>query len=170
MSWIKGSKSVFFRPVVFTSWSSAHHLETKESKENGVVSRSVTPIPSRPVTPKPPNGSDQFRSGMLTIKIFSGLFSLYRLRISINWVQDEDSLCLRVCRFLMSYTGRSSLRRLPRTFWEIGKACSVDVSGGSPTSFWNLTRMRFLLMPWVVTLQIPFGTTGQTCTNSAHQY
>ncbi|KAF8737450.1 hypothetical protein AX14_012840 [Amanita brunnescens Koide BX004] len=55
MSWIKGSK------------------KTKESlKENGVVSRSVTPIPSRPTTPKAPNGSDQFRSGMLTIKIFSG--------------------------------------------------------------------------------------------------
>lgn len=47
--------------------------ETKDSKENGVISRSVTPIPSRPTTPKPPNGSDQFRSGMLTIRIFSGM-------------------------------------------------------------------------------------------------
>ena len=54
--------------------SRVHHLETKESKEN-VVSRSVTPIPSRPTTPKPPNGPDQFRSGMLTIKIFSGWFA-----------------------------------------------------------------------------------------------
>ncbi|ESK88678.1 agc akt protein kinase [Moniliophthora roreri MCA 2997] len=44
----------------------------KDSKENGVVSRSVTPIPSRPTTPRPPGGSDQFRSGMLTIRIFSG--------------------------------------------------------------------------------------------------
>jgi len=46
----------------------------KESKENGVISRSATPIPSRPTTPKPLNGSDQFRSGMLTIRIFSGLY------------------------------------------------------------------------------------------------
>ncbi|KAF7313798.1 Non-specific serine/threonine protein kinase [Mycena chlorophos] len=45
--------------------------KTKETKENGVVSRSVTPIPSRPGTPKAANG-DQFRSGMLTIRIFSG--------------------------------------------------------------------------------------------------
>ncbi|KAK0444214.1 kinase-like domain-containing protein [Desarmillaria tabescens] len=46
--------------------------KSKDSKENGVISRSVTPIPSRPTTPKPPMGSDQFRSGMLTIRIFSG--------------------------------------------------------------------------------------------------
>ncbi|KAK0199844.1 kinase-like domain-containing protein [Desarmillaria ectypa] len=46
--------------------------KSKDSKENGVISRSVTPIPSRPTTPKPPIGSDQFRSGMLTIRIFSG--------------------------------------------------------------------------------------------------
>ncbi|KAF9074719.1 Pkinase-domain-containing protein [Rhodocollybia butyracea] len=42
----------------------------KGNKENGVVSRSVTPIPSRATTPRP--GTDQFRSGMLTIRIFSG--------------------------------------------------------------------------------------------------
>lgn len=43
----------------------------KDAKENG--SRSVTPIPSRPTTPRPPTqGADQFRSGMLTIRIFSG--------------------------------------------------------------------------------------------------
>ncbi|KAG7440440.1 Pkinase-domain-containing protein [Guyanagaster necrorhizus] len=46
--------------------------KSRDSKENGVISRSVTPIPSRPTTPKPPTGSDQFRSGMLTIRIFSG--------------------------------------------------------------------------------------------------
>ncbi|KAJ3792755.1 kinase-like domain-containing protein [Lentinula aff. detonsa] len=45
----------------------------KEPKDNGLnTSRSVTPIPSRSTTPRPPNGSDQFRSGMLTIRIFSG--------------------------------------------------------------------------------------------------
>jgi len=43
-----------------------------EAKENGILSRSITPIPSRPTTPKPLHGSDQFRSGMLTIRIFSG--------------------------------------------------------------------------------------------------
>ncbi|KAG7095137.1 hypothetical protein E1B28_005918 [Marasmius oreades] len=44
----------------------------KDAKENGTSSRSVTPIPSRPTTPRPPNGADQFRSGMLTIRIFQG--------------------------------------------------------------------------------------------------
>ncbi|KAF9465409.1 kinase-like domain-containing protein [Collybia nuda] len=53
-------------------WAKLSAKKTKDSKENGVISRSVTPIPSRPTTPKPPNGSDQFRSGMLTIRIFSG--------------------------------------------------------------------------------------------------
>lgn len=43
--------------------------------QNGILSRSITPIPSaRPATPKAPHGSsNQFRSGMLTIRIFSGL-------------------------------------------------------------------------------------------------
>jgi hypothetical protein len=49
-------------------------LEPKEPKLDS-SSRSATPIPSRPTTPKPLNGVDQqacFRSGMLTIRIFSG--------------------------------------------------------------------------------------------------
>ncbi|KAJ7768354.1 kinase-like domain-containing protein [Mycena metata] len=46
---------------------------TKDTKtENGVVSRSVTPIPSRPTTPKASANGDQFRNGMLTIRVFSG--------------------------------------------------------------------------------------------------
>lgn len=46
---------------------------SKDSKENGSASRSVTPIPSRSVTPKPPDGAENnFRSGTLTIRIFSG--------------------------------------------------------------------------------------------------
>jgi serum/glucocorticoid-regulated kinase 2 len=52
-----------------------NHTESKDTKENGVVSRSVTPIPSRPTTPKPPGALDQqahLRSGMLAIRIFSG--------------------------------------------------------------------------------------------------
>ncbi|KAF9042901.1 kinase-like domain-containing protein [Panaeolus papilionaceus] len=58
-----------------SSWKLGVTKKPKDSKENGVISRSVTPIPpSRPTTPKPPNGTDssQFRSGMLTIRIFSG--------------------------------------------------------------------------------------------------
>jgi serum/glucocorticoid-regulated kinase 2 len=53
-----------------SSWKLGSSKKTKDTKENGVVSRSVTPIPSRPTTPKA-NG-DQFRNGMLTIRIFSG--------------------------------------------------------------------------------------------------
>ncbi|KAJ7621162.1 kinase-like domain-containing protein [Roridomyces roridus] len=44
----------------------------KDTKENGVISRSVTPIPSRPTTPKASPNGDQFRSGTLVIRIFSG--------------------------------------------------------------------------------------------------
>ncbi|KAJ7472261.1 kinase-like domain-containing protein [Mycena galericulata] len=54
------------------SWKLGSSKKTKDTKENGVVSRSVTPIPSRPTTPKPSANGDQFRSGMLTIRIFSG--------------------------------------------------------------------------------------------------
>ncbi|KAI0821086.1 Pkinase-domain-containing protein [Irpex lacteus] len=47
--------------------------KSKESKEAGVVSRSVTPLPpSRAQTPKPPGTENISRSGMLTIRIFSG--------------------------------------------------------------------------------------------------
>ncbi|KAJ7853541.1 kinase-like domain-containing protein [Mycena olivaceomarginata] len=51
-----------------SSWKLGSSKKTKDAKENGVVSRSVTPIPSRPSTPK---GND-FRNGLLTIRIFSG--------------------------------------------------------------------------------------------------
>lgn len=43
----------------------------------------MTPIPSRSVTPKPPdadNGESNFRSGMLTIRIFSGMSDLTEAR------------------------------------------------------------------------------------------
>ena len=47
--------------------------EPKDVKENGVISRSATPIPSRTVTPKPPDVSESnLRQGLLTIRIFSG--------------------------------------------------------------------------------------------------
>ncbi|KAF9787801.1 Pkinase-domain-containing protein [Thelephora terrestris] len=47
--------------------------KSKDHKENG-FSRSMTPIPSRSTTPKPPHdeAESSFRSGMLTIRIFSG--------------------------------------------------------------------------------------------------
>jgi len=46
--------------------------KSKEHKENGVISRSVTPVPGdRPTTPRPPTDAGQFRSGLLTIRIFS---------------------------------------------------------------------------------------------------
>ncbi|EIW76082.1 AGC Akt protein kinase [Coniophora puteana RWD-64-598 SS2] len=53
------------------SWKlGASSKKAKDSKDNG--SRSVTPIPSRPTTPRPNMTGEQFRSGMLTIRIFSG--------------------------------------------------------------------------------------------------
>ncbi|THH16300.1 hypothetical protein EW146_g4308 [Bondarzewia mesenterica] len=59
------------------SWKLGSSKKNKESKELGVSSRSVTPIPppSRSTTPMPPPAVDaqmSFRSGMLTIRIFSG--------------------------------------------------------------------------------------------------
>ncbi|KAF9223204.1 Pkinase-domain-containing protein [Gyrodon lividus] len=57
------------------SWKLGSTKKSKDARDNGVVSRSVTPIPSRPTTPKPPGTADQhahLRSGMLTIRIFSG--------------------------------------------------------------------------------------------------
>ncbi|KAJ3991585.1 kinase-like domain-containing protein [Lentinula boryana] len=70
MSWKLGKGAFSTNPRIYPY--SALHLG-KEPKDNGLnTSRSVTPIPSRSTTPRPPNGSDQFRSGMLTIRIFSG--------------------------------------------------------------------------------------------------
>lgn len=54
------------------SWKLSVKKGGKDVKENGASSRSVTPIPSRPTTPRPTNGAEQFRSGMLTIRIFQG--------------------------------------------------------------------------------------------------
>ncbi|KAI0071308.1 Pkinase-domain-containing protein [Panus rudis PR-1116 ss-1] len=49
-------------------------LGSKKSKDakDGGISRSNTPIPSRSVTPRPPEANDNFKSGMLTVRIFSG--------------------------------------------------------------------------------------------------
>ncbi|KAA1477804.1 Pkinase-domain-containing protein [Dentipellis sp. KUC8613] len=59
------------------SWKLGSSKKHKDGKEHGVSSRSVTPIPppSRSTTPMPPADIDQrasFRSGTLTIRIYSG--------------------------------------------------------------------------------------------------
>ncbi|KAI6032641.1 kinase-like domain-containing protein [Pisolithus orientalis] len=54
------------------SWKLGASKKSKDAKENGIVSRSVTPIPSRPTTPRPSDPHAHLRSGMLTIRIFSG--------------------------------------------------------------------------------------------------
>jgi len=54
------------------SWKLGSSKKGKDGKENGAGSRSTTPIPSRPTTPRPPNGEPAFKSGLLTIRIFSG--------------------------------------------------------------------------------------------------
>lgn len=53
----------------------------------------MTPIPSRSVTPKPPDGVENtFRSGTLTIRIFSGVYpsALADRRVDrlTLWLQD----------------------------------------------------------------------------------
>ncbi|KAF8132319.1 kinase-like domain-containing protein [Boletus edulis] len=56
------------------SWKLGSSKKPKDIKDNA-LSRSVTPIPSRPSTPKPPGTAEQqahLRSGMLTIRIFAG--------------------------------------------------------------------------------------------------
>ncbi|TFY78076.1 hypothetical protein EWM64_g5935 [Hericium alpestre] len=58
------------------SWKLGSSKKHKDAKELGVASRSVTPVPlSRSTTPMPPADIDQrasFRSGTLTIRIYSG--------------------------------------------------------------------------------------------------
>ncbi|RDX39470.1 hypothetical protein OH76DRAFT_1491117 [Lentinus brumalis] len=50
-----------------------HPELSKDPKADGAVSRSVTPIPSRSITPTPPDAAEHdFHSGTLTIPIFSG--------------------------------------------------------------------------------------------------
>ncbi|GJJ13083.1 hypothetical protein Clacol_007333 [Clathrus columnatus] len=58
------------------SWKLGSSKKAKDAKENGSAapgSRSTTPIPSRPTTPRPPGGGEPaFKTGLLTIRIFSG--------------------------------------------------------------------------------------------------
>ena len=87
-------------------------VESKESKENGIISRSVTPIPSRPSTPKPHYGTDHhsnFRSGMLTIRIFSGqvILGMYVYLALMRISSPHRSRAVSCAR-------RSSTRRYPK--------------------------------------------------------
>lgn len=80
----------------------------KDSKENGVISRSATPIPSRPTTPKPLNGSDQFRSGLLTIRIFSGLYF---------YVAHPLSFLVRFRKRIVPHSRSAGSRSYPTCTW-----------------------------------------------------
>lgn len=71
-SWKLGSKSAYASYPAARGRLTAR-TESKDSKDAGVLSRSITPVPpSRSQTPRPPGGENIARSGMLTIRIFSG--------------------------------------------------------------------------------------------------
>ena len=61
--------------LVILTYRDTFSSTEKLHDSNGVVSRSVTPIPSRPTTPRPPGEPATFKTGMLTIVIFSGEFT-----------------------------------------------------------------------------------------------
>jgi len=117
--------------------------KAKETRENGVISRSVTPVPpSRPTTPRPPSGTDQFRSGMLTIRIFSGrglsLAPGVRIPSVIQKALDSSPPSRK------SLSNRDSLHRkrqwwLPYVVLEFDKnEVLIDALGGDLASpIWN---------------------------------
>ncbi|KAF8066818.1 kinase-like domain-containing protein [Lyophyllum atratum] len=125
------------------SWAKLGSKKSKETKENGVISRSVTPIPSRPTTPKPPGGSDQFRSGMLTIRIFSGRGISLAPGIQIPEV-IQKALESSTPPARKSTSNRESLQRkrywwLPYVVLEFDKnEVLIDAMGGDLSSpVWN---------------------------------
>lgn len=65
MSWKLGSKRKF------GIHGDSHHLRDRVYTGSN-KDASVTPIPSRPTTPMPTDGSNNFRTGMLTIRVCSG--------------------------------------------------------------------------------------------------
>lgn len=103
MSWKLGSKSTSIAAQPVGRLTDTCAPESKDTKENGVVSRSVTPIPSRSATPRPPDMPENtFRSGMLTIRIFSGApqSPSYDPSIVTTATQAAASRCPRACRYL----------------------------------------------------------------------
>ncbi|KAF8191371.1 kinase-like domain-containing protein [Pholiota molesta] len=116
----------------------------KDGRENGVVSRSVTPIPSRPTTPKPPYGSDQFRSGMLTIRIFSGRGLSLAPGVQVPEVIQRALETTPATTGRRSTSNRESLQRkrywwLPYVVLEFDKnEILIDAMGGDLSNpVWN---------------------------------
>ncbi|KAH7911768.1 kinase-like domain-containing protein [Hygrophoropsis aurantiaca] len=117
--------------------------KSKDTKENG-VSRSVTPIPSRPTTPKPPNGADlqnHLRSGMLSIRIFSGRGLSLAPGVQ---VPDVIQKALNTTPSRRSTSNRESMQRkrnwwLPYIVLEFdNNQVLVDAIGGDLTNpVWN---------------------------------
>lgn len=123
-------------------WSKLSSKKPKDTRENGVISRSVTPIPSRPTTPKPPHGADQFRSGMLTIRIFSGRGLALAPGVQVPDVIHKALDSLPPTR--KSTSNRESLQRkrywwLPYVVLEFDKnEILIDAMGGDLASpVWN---------------------------------
>ncbi|KAJ3972188.1 kinase-like domain-containing protein [Lentinula raphanica] len=117
----------------------------KESKDNGLTtSRSVTPIPSRSTTPRPSNGSDQFRSGMLTISIFSGRGVALPSNVQLPFVIEKALESETAQPRHHHHSNRESMQRrhiwwLPYVVLEFDKnEILIDAIGGDLASpVWN---------------------------------
>ncbi|KAG5722249.1 Serine/threonine-protein kinase gad8 [Termitomyces sp. T112] len=123
------------------SWAKLGSKKSKDTRD-GVISRSVTPIPSRPTTPKPPGGSDQFRSGMLTIRIFSGRGLSLAPGVQIPEVIQRALDSVPPARRLASNRESFQRRRnwwLPYVVLEFDKnEILIDAMGGDLSSpVWN---------------------------------
>ena len=87
-TWKLGTKSTCGNPYPCRTTVAHYPPESKDSKETGVVSRSITPVPpSRAQTPRPPGGENIARSGMLTIRIFSGTSSSPHGNYGHKWLR-----------------------------------------------------------------------------------
>lgn len=124
------------------SWAKLGVKKTKETKDNGVISRSVTPVPSRPTTPRSLHGNDQFRSGMLTIRIFSGRGLSLAPGVRVPDVIEKAINSAPSSR--RSTSNRESLQRkrfwwLPYVVLEFDKnEVLIDALGGDLSSpIWN---------------------------------
>lgn len=124
----------------------------------------MTPIPSRPTTPKPPYGSDQFRSGMLTIRIFSGESALAEsYTANTDKKQGGGYLLHPERKSLMSSREPSRPPLHPGDRRATVRVCSANDIGGFHMSSSNSIRTKSLSMPWEETSLALCGTIGQTC-------
>ena len=143
--------------------------EAKDIRDNAVLSRSVTPIPaSRPTTPRPPGSAEQhahLRSGMLTIRIFSGASpSYHNSHPRSPTSQAAVSLWRLACRSQKSSKKRSTHRQHQDDPPATVRACNGSATGGFPTSSSSSTTTRSSWTPWAVISQIQYGTTAPHCT------